>query len=76
MMLTSAPRERAGAAGGMLATARLTGQTIGAVMTAIFLELFASRGEVIGLWVAAGFALAAAAVSLSRQAFPKAALNA
>ena len=29
MMLASAPRERAGAAGGMLGTARLTGQTIG-----------------------------------------------
>src|SRR5580698_6396431 len=54
MMLTSAPRARAGAAGGMLATARLTGQTIGAVITAIFLQLFTSKGEVVGLWVAAG----------------------
>jgi len=72
MMLTSAPRERAGAAGGMLATARLTGQTIGAVMTAIFLQLFTSKGEVVGLWVAAGFALTAAAVSLSRQALRQA----
>jgi MFS transporter, DHA2 family, multidrug resistance protein len=68
MMLTSAPRERAGAAGGMLGTARLTGQTLGAVMTAIFLHLFGAPGEVIGLWVAAGFAALAAAVSLSRTA--------
>jgi DHA2 family multidrug resistance protein-like MFS transporter len=66
MMLTSAPRERAGAAGGMLATARLTGQTIGAVLTAIFLQLLGGDGEVVGLWVAAGFALTAAGVSLSR----------
>ncbi|HUZ11599.1 MAG TPA: MFS transporter [Caulobacteraceae bacterium] len=68
MMLSSAPRERAGAAGGMLATARLTGQTFGAVITAVMLYLFGDRGEVIGLWTAAGFALAAAAVSLSRGA--------
>jgi len=66
MMLTAAPRERAGAAGGMLGTARLTGQTIGAVMTATFLELFASRGEVVALAVAAGFALVAAALSALR----------
>ena len=50
MMLTSAPRERAGAAGGMLGTARLTGQTIGAVLTAILLHLFGDPGEVFGLW--------------------------
>ncbi|MEJ0064964.1 MAG: MFS transporter [Caulobacteraceae bacterium] len=68
MMLTSAPRERAGAAGGMLGTARLTGQTLGAVLTAIFLHLFAAPGEVVALWVASGFAALAAAVSLSRTA--------
>ncbi len=68
MMLTSAPRERAGAAGGMLGTARLTGQTFGAVLTAIFLHLFGDPGEVISLWVAAGFAALAALVSLSRTA--------
>ncbi len=33
-MVTAAPRERSGAAGGMLATARLLGQTIGAVAVA------------------------------------------
>jgi DHA2 family multidrug resistance protein-like MFS transporter len=68
MMLTSAPRERAGAAGGMLGTARLTGQTIGAVLVAIFLHLFGDPGEVLGLWVAAGFAALAGAVSLTRTA--------
>ena len=66
MMLTSAPRERAGAAGGMLGTARLTGQTLGAVLTAIMFELFSARGETIALEVAAAFALAAAAISLTR----------
>ena len=68
MMLTAAPRARAGAAGGMLGTARLTGQTFGAVLTAIFLHLFGDPGEVFGLWVAAGFAALAALVSLSRTA--------
>jgi len=34
-LLTSAPMERSGAAAGMLATARLSGQTMGATLTAI-----------------------------------------
>jgi DHA2 family multidrug resistance protein-like MFS transporter len=68
MMLTAAPRERSGAAGGMLGTARLTGQTTGAVLTAILLHLLGAPGEVVGLWVAAGFAALAAVVSLSRTA--------
>jgi DHA2 family multidrug resistance protein-like MFS transporter len=68
MMLTSAPRDRAGAAGGMLGTARLTGQTLGAVGTAVFLHLFGNPGEVIGLWTAAGCAALAAGFSLSRTA--------
>ncbi|HWF01756.1 MAG TPA: MFS transporter [Caulobacteraceae bacterium] len=66
MMLTAAPRERAGAAGGMLGTARLTGQTMGAVLTAVFFELFAAKGEVICLAVGAACALAAAGFSLAR----------
>lgn len=66
MMLTSAPRERAGAAGGMLATARLTGQTTGAVLTATFLGLMGARGETASLATAAVFALAAAGFSLMR----------
>jgi DHA2 family multidrug resistance protein-like MFS transporter len=66
LMLTSAPLERAGAAGGMLGTARLTGQTTGAVLTAILFELFAARGETIALEVAAAFALIAALISVLR----------
>ena len=66
MMLTSAPRERAGAAGGMLATARLTGQTMGAVLTATFLHLFGAAGAVVSLSVAAAFAVVAAGFSLMR----------
>ena len=71
MMLTSAPRERGGAAGGMLGTARLTGQITGAVLTAILLELMGSRGEIASLLAAAAFAVAAAAISLTRLGGPR-----
>jgi DHA2 family multidrug resistance protein-like MFS transporter len=67
MMLTAAPRARAGAAGGMLGTARLTGQTLGAVLTAILFDLAGGRGETLALEAAAGFALTAAAISLTRR---------
>ncbi len=67
MMLTAAPRERAGAAGGMLGTARLTGQTLGAVLTATLFQLFQTRGETLALEAAAGFALVSAGVSLLRR---------
>jgi len=63
LMLTAAPRERAGAAGGMLGTARLTGQTVGAVLTAIVLEFLGARGEVAALGLGAAFAIAAAVFS-------------
>ncbi len=66
MMLTAAPRERAGAAGGMLGTARLTGQTLGAVLTAVLFDRFHVMGETLALAVAAAFALAATGVSLLR----------
>jgi len=66
MMLSAAPRDRAGAAGGMLGTARLTGQTTGALLTAVFLHLFASRGEIVCLEVAAALAVVAAGFSLAR----------
>jgi DHA2 family multidrug resistance protein-like MFS transporter len=64
-MLSSAPMHRSGAAGGMLATARLTGQTIGATIAAIALH-FAARAETVALVVAAAFAFAGAMASLSR----------
>ena len=68
-MLTAAPRDRAGGASGMLSTARLSGQTLGAVLVALVL---ARAGESmtaapsLALWLGAGFAAAAAGISLSR----------
>lgn len=67
-MMLSAPRERAGAAGGMLATARLTGQTAGATAVAVFFALNPARGATTSLTVAAGLAVVGAVVSLSRLA--------
>jgi len=65
-IVTAAPRERSGAAGGMLATARLLGQTAGAVAVA---ATFHGAGIDAGAWVlraAAIAALVAALISLLR----------
>ena len=66
-MLLSAPRERSGAAGGMQGTARLVGQTAGAViMTLLFTVVSASHAPRIGLGVAAVLALAGGVISTLR----------
>jgi MFS transporter, DHA2 family, multidrug resistance protein len=65
-MLASAPRARSGAAGGMLSTGRLLGQTIGAAGVAVLFRSYAHRGSEIALYIAAGVAIAAALVSISR----------
>ena len=66
-MLISAPRERSGAAGGMQATARLSGQTAGAlVMTLLFSFVSMETAPRIGLAVAAVLALAGGLVSVLR----------
>jgi len=67
-IVASAPRERAGAAGGMLATARLLGQTLGAAGLAILFRAFPLKGSNFALGVGAGIALTAAVVSVSRLA--------
>ena len=65
-MLTAAPRARAGAASGMLGTARTLGQTIGASLVAVLFGLFGAEGTWISLGTAAGVAAVAAVVSASR----------
>jgi DHA2 family multidrug resistance protein-like MFS transporter len=69
-LVTSAPMNRSGAAGGALATARLLGQTAGAVTTAIFLHLAAAQAVTTALATAAGLAALGAMVSLSRLRLP------
>ncbi len=65
-LLASAPRDRAGAAGGMLATARLTGMTAGATIAALVFRAAAQDAEHVCLLIAVALAIAAGAVSLSR----------
>lgn len=65
-MITSAPMDRSGAAGGALATARLLGQTAGAVTTAVFFHLSGTHATTTALATASVLALMAAMVSLSR----------
>ena len=65
-MLGSAPRERAGAAGGMLATSRLTGMTTGASIAALVFRVAPRDAEHLCLLIAVGIAVAGCATSLSR----------
>jgi DHA2 family multidrug resistance protein-like MFS transporter len=65
-LIASAPYARTGAAGGMQATARLLGQTLGAAGVAILFRAYPGRGPNLALSAAAAIALAAAVVSVSR----------
>ena len=65
LIIGSAPRERAAAAGGLISTVRLSGQTTGATVVALLLALGAGSGRVPPL-VAAALAVVAALCSLAR----------
>lgn len=68
-IVTSAPLSRSGAAGGMLGTARLTGQTIGAVLLSIIFSAAGTRdgrGPLFALAMAGGFAALASLISFLR----------
>jgi MFS transporter, DHA2 family, multidrug resistance protein len=67
----SAPRNRSGAAGGMLATARLLGQTTGAVVVGAAFHLSGVRVGPSLLAASAVAALIAAALSLLRLRSPR-----
>ena len=72
-ILTSAPHHRSGGASGMQSTARLTGQTVGAVIMAIifsFANAHDGRGPVIALALAAGLSAVAGAFSTLRLRHP------
>jgi DHA2 family multidrug resistance protein-like MFS transporter len=65
-LLAAAPRERSGAAGGMLGGARLLGQSLGAATVAILFHAFASAGSNLALGAAGLLALIAAIFSVVR----------
>ena len=62
-IITSAPHERSGGAGGMLSTARLLGQTTGAALVAVMFSFFPLHGNTTAMAVGACFAAGAALVS-------------
>ena len=66
LMLGAAPTSRAGSAGGMLASARLVGQTTGAAMVALFFNLSGNVAPRLSLWLAGLLTLVAVIVSCSR----------
>ena len=71
-LMSSAPIERSGGAAGMLATARLFGQTLGAVLVAFMFRVFPeSHSATMPLGVACVFAAVASVVSTLRMTTPK-----
>jgi DHA2 family multidrug resistance protein-like MFS transporter len=65
-MIAAAPRERSGGASGMLGTARLLGQTVGAALVALLLARYPSQGTQFALVAGAGFAMFGACLSMLR----------
>jgi len=66
-MLSSAPLERSGAAGGMQATTRVFGQSVGAACVAVGFGLHDTQGPILGLCAALLCASAAVALNLWRM---------
>jgi DHA2 family multidrug resistance protein-like MFS transporter len=70
IMLTSAPQERSGAAGGLMTMARTIGMTLGAALATIMLDLYGTRGAheaIIVAAVAAGLGVVVAVVRMRRK---------
>lgn len=66
-IITSAPPNRSGAASGMLGTARLFGQSMGAALVALLFNLFNNNGTHASLLLAGAFSSVAAVISLTRM---------
>jgi DHA2 family multidrug resistance protein-like MFS transporter len=62
------PPARSGGGSGIAATARLTGQTAGAALTALCFTLGGASGPTVALVLGAGFATAGTVVSFLRLA--------
>jgi DHA2 family multidrug resistance protein-like MFS transporter len=72
-LLAAAPRSRSGGASGMLGTARLLGQSIGAALAALMFGVVAADATVWALGIGSAIALLAAVVSVTRLLEPPAA---
>ena len=67
-LMSSAPPHRSGSASGIVATARLTGQTIGAALAALCFALAGHDGATLALALGAGFAALGSVMSFLRLA--------
>jgi DHA2 family multidrug resistance protein-like MFS transporter len=67
-IMSSAPANRSGSASGMVATARLIGQSTGAALVAFCLTMFGQHGSWDAIAVAAVFSFVASVASFSRLA--------
>jgi DHA2 family multidrug resistance protein-like MFS transporter len=67
-LMSSAPADRSGSASGTVATARLTGQTIGAALAALCFGLVGREGATLALSLGAVFAAVGSGVSVLRLA--------
>jgi DHA2 family multidrug resistance protein-like MFS transporter len=65
-IMSSAPSARSGGASGIVATARLTGQTTGAALAALCFALFGRDGATMALALGAGFAATGSVMSFLR----------
>jgi DHA2 family multidrug resistance protein-like MFS transporter len=65
-IMSSAPAGRSGGASGIVATARLTGQTIGAALAAFCFALAGREGATLALALGAGFAAVGSIMSFLR----------
>jgi DHA2 family multidrug resistance protein-like MFS transporter len=65
-IISSAPRERSGGASGMLSTARLLGQTMGAAVVSLFFGLYPLHSTTLAIVTASAVAAVAAGVSFLR----------
>jgi DHA2 family multidrug resistance protein-like MFS transporter len=70
-LMSSAPPHRSGSASGIVATARLVGQTTGAALAALCFGLADREGAVLALALGAGFAALGSIMSFLRMAVPR-----
>jgi DHA2 family multidrug resistance protein-like MFS transporter len=67
-IMSAAPAHRSGSASGMVATARLIGQSTGAALVAFCLTVSGQHGSWTAVAIAAGFSFVASVASFSRLA--------
>ncbi len=70
VIIASAPIERSGSASGVMAMARMVGQTLGAVMVAVYFNIFPQSDTSVIMVIAGVIAVIATIISFSRLSLP------